>query len=263
MKPMFSQLRSSILLGSLLLVAGGASAQEFYVSGSLGQSFAPDVTTDGTFGRAFTTGTVTGVNPPLTLPAGAPVFWDTSLDDDLFYSLAVGLDTDFLRYEFEYSRADFDVSSHRGVTAGGIALGAIDAGVLIGGNVGDLGVSVANLVASDSGQVETHTYMVNAYYDFDLGLAFTPYVGIGLGNTTYDVSYVPGGVSVIDDESNKFTWQLMAGASYDINDALQVYASWRFRDGENHSSGSTLLPARFKLDMDGIQTLDVGIRYAF
>lgn len=263
MKPMFSQLRSSILLGSLLLAASGASAQAFYVSGSLGQSFAPDVKTDGSFGSAFTTGSVTGVTPPLTLPAGAPVSWDTSLDDGLFYSLAIGLDTDFLRYEFEYSRADFDVSSHRGVTAGGLALGAIDAGVLISGNVGDLGLSVADLVATDSGQVETHSYMLNAFYDFDIGSAITPYVGIGLGNTTYDVHYVPGGVGVIDDESNKFTWQLMAGASYDLNDALKLYASWRYRDGENHSSGSTLLPARFKLDMDGIHTLDVGIRYAF
>lgn len=263
MKPTFLQLRSSILLGSLMLAAGGASAQDFYVSGSLGRSFAQDINTDGSFGTAFTTGTVTGVNPPLTLPAGAPVSWNTNLDDATFYSLAFGLNTDFLRYEFEYSRADFDVSSHRGVSAGGLALGALDAGVLIAGNVGDLGVSVANLVADGRGQVETHTYMINAFYDFDLGSVLTPYVGFGLGNTTHDVQYKPGGVGIIDDESNKFTWQLMAGASYAVNDMLKVYASWRYRDGENPGHPSTLLPARFKLESDGVHTLDVGIRYAF
>ena len=233
------------------------------MSASLGQSFAPDIDSDGTFTRAFTTGTVTGVNPPLTLPAGAPVTWDTSIDDSLFYSLAVGLDTDFLRCEFEYSQANFDVSSHRNVNAGGIALGAIDAGVLISGNVGNLGTSVANLVASDNGEVETATYMVNALYDFDLGLPVTPYVGIGIGNTTFDVRYNPGAVEVIDDESNEFVWQLMAGASYSLNDAATLFASWRYRDGEEPTLPSTLLPARFTLGNDGTHTLDIGIRYAF
>lgn len=262
MKRASTQLRTSIVLATLL-AATGASAQEFYISGSLGQSFADDIDSDGTFTRAFTTGTVTGVNPPLTLPAGAPVRWNTSIDDSMFYSLALGLDTDFLRYEFEYSQAGFDISSHQGVTAGGIALGAIDAGVLISGNVGDLGTSVANLVASDNGEVDTATYMVNAFYDFDLGMPLTPYVGIGLGNTTFDVRYNPGGVEVIDDESNEFAWQVMAGASYALNDAATIYASWRYRDGEEPTVPSTLLPARFSLGNDGTHTLDVGIRYAF
>lgn len=262
MKTTLTTVRSSIVLVTLL-AASGASAQDFYISGSLGQSFTDDVSTNGSFASAFTTGTVTGVNPPLTLPAGAPVRWSTDLDDGMFYSLALGLDTDFLRYEFEYSQAGFDINSHRDVTAGGIALGAIDAGVLISGNVGDLGVSVANLVADGRGEIETASYMLNALYDFDLGMAITPYVGIGLGNTTFDVHYIPGGVEVIDDESNEFAWQLLAGASYAINDTAQVYASWRYRDGERPGVPSTLLPARFTLDSDGTHTLDVGIRYAF
>jgi len=255
-------LRAGIIAASLVSAAG-ATAQDFYISGSLGQSFADDVNTNGSFARAFTTGTVTGVNPPLTLPAGAPVRWNTRLDDGMFYSLAIGLDTDFLRYEFEYSRADFDVKSHNGVTAGGIALGAIDAGVLIAGNVGDLGVSVANLVADGRGEIETHTYMLNAYYDFDLGLPLTPYLGIGIGNTTFDINYRPSGVQIINDESNNLAWQLMVGASYTLNDVTKIHASWRYRDGERPTEPSTLLPARFKLDSDGTHTLDIGIRYSF
>lgn len=262
MKHAAMKLRSSLVLATLV-AASGAQAQDFYVSASLGQSFAQDIDSNGTFTSAFTTGTVTGVNPPLTLPAGAPVRWDTSIDDSMFYSLALGLDTELLRYEFEYSQASFDISSHRNVTAGGIALGAIDAGVLIAGNVGDLGVSVANLVATDNGEVDTATYMLNAFYDFDLGMPLTPYVGLGLGNTTFDVRYNPGGVEVIDDESNEFTWQLMAGASYALNDAATLFASWRYRDGEEPAVPSTLLPARFTLGSDGTHTLDVGIRYAF
>lgn len=248
----------------LALAAGtAAQAQDFYVSGSLGRTFADDISTNGSFARTFTTGTVTGVNPPLQIPAGAPVRWRTNIDDSNFYSVAFGLDTDFLRYEFEYSRAKFDIDSHRDVTAAGLALGALDAGVLIAGNVGDLGISVANLVADGRGEIDTASYMLNVYYDFDLGMAVLPYIGVGIGNTTHDVNYRPGGVQVIDDEANQFSWQLLAGLSYDINDVLKLQGTWRFRDGEDAGVRSTLLPARFDLGSSGTHTLEVGIRYAF
>lgn len=264
MKPMISTLRSSILLGlGSLLLATGANAQDFYISGSLGQSLAPDLKTSGHLTGPFTTGSVTGVNPAVTVPAGTPLSWNTNLGDDTFYSIAIGLNSNLLRYEFEYSRVDFDIDSHRGINVGGLAAGQLDAGVALSGNTGDLGFSLADAFGNDGGSLETHSYMINAYYDFDIGAPVTPYIGLGLGNTTYEVRYTPAGARLIDDESNKFTWQLMAGASYDISDVLKVQASWRYRDGESPASDSLQLPSRLKFDMDGFHTVDVGIRYAF
>ena len=49
-----------------------------------------------------------------------------------------------------------DVNRHFGVNAAGIDLSNIDAGVLIAGNVGDLGVSTEGLVANGAGAIEKH-----------------------------------------------------------------------------------------------------------
>jgi opacity protein-like surface antigen len=248
---------------SLLVAYYPAQAQDFYVSGSIGRGYPDNVTNQGIFTSGFTTGQVTGVNPPLTLPSGAPVNWRTNLDDGEFYGFAIGMKTGFLRYEVDYTWSKFGVSTHRGVNAGGINLSGIDAGVLLTGNVGDIGVSVANLVATDSGDIDTTTLMLNAFYDFDTGSKLTPYIGLGLGWMNVDLTYQPGGVGVIRDDDNVFAYQLVGGLNYEVNDSISVFASYRYRDSRDARVRSSLLPAAFDIEGTSSSTIDLGIRYSF
>ncbi len=247
---------------SAVLLASSAGAQDFYVSGGLGINFQDDTSNRGSLVSGFTTGQVTGVTPPLRLPAGAPVSWSTEFDDGMFYSLAFGRKFDSFRLEAEYSWSEADIDGHRGVNAGGIDLSAIDAGVLISGNVGNLGVSTAALVADGRGDIDTDTWMLNAYYDFDLGNRFTPYVGLGLGLSNSELVFQPSGVPVLSDEDSVFAWQVMGGVSYAYSDRLSVYGNYRYRTADDMEFSASLLPARFNIDIEA-QSLEIGIRYGF
>ena len=245
------------------IVAANVNAQDFYVSGSIGTSSADNPVNAGSFSSEFTTGEVTGVSPPLTLPAGTPVGWNTKLDDGTFFSIAGGLKTELFRYEIEYSAADYDVESHAGVTAGGILLDPIDVGVLLSGNVGDIGVSVGDFVAAGQGSIDTSTFFVNAYYDFMRDSAFSPYVGVGIGNMSVDVDYSPSATEIINDDDSVFVYQLILGVSYSINDAVEVYGNYRYRDGDDASVTASLIPATFDIEGNSSDTFEVGLRYSF
>ena len=119
---------------------GATAAAEIYVAGTYGIVDQDDSNNSGNFTSDFTTGAVTGVNPPLTIPAGSPVVWETDFDKGDQWSLAIGYKLNNFRVELEYARTTSDIDTHKGVSAAGIDLTAIDAGVLISGNVGDLGV---------------------------------------------------------------------------------------------------------------------------
>ena len=248
---------SAVLLGCAQL----ASA-DYYVAGSYGLNDQDDSYNSGLFTTAFTTGQVTGVNPPLNLPSASAVGWNTEFDSGDIYTLAFGRDLGQFRLELEYSGTDADVETHRGVSAGGIDLSGIDAGVLIAGNTSDLGVSVAGLVADGRGQIENSTLLFNAYYDFDMGGALTPFVGVGLGQSQVDVTYNPSGVSVINDDDNVYTYQIAGGLSFNVNDNLSIVGTARYRDSGDVTVGSTLLPAQFDIENTSY-LFDVGVRYTF
>ena len=167
-------------LASLTLLAPATSlAADWYVSGSVGLVLQDDASNDGNFTSDFTTGSVTGVTPPLTIPAGESVGWDTKFDD----------------------------------------------GVLITGNVGDLGVTVGDLVANGQGEMQTKSLFLNAYYDFENSTNFTPFLGGGLGYSNIDVNYKPSDVEIINDDDDVFSYQVSGGVSYAFNDQFHVVGS--------------------------------------
>lgn len=252
------------LCPAVLLLAGSvAQANSFYVSGAWGFSDPDNLSNDGKFSEAFTTGVVTGVNPPLSLPADTPVSWNTRLDNGDLWSLAAGWQFhENFRVELEYSATDWDVDTHRGVAAGGIELGAIDAGVLISGNVGDLGVSVADLVADGRGSVESSSFFINGYYDFRNSTAFTPYVGLGVGTRKLDVNYRPSGVGIIDDDDRVMVYQLSVGTLYALTDSLELLAGITYVDGDDATVRSSLLPARFDINSESFN-YRIGVKYNF
>jgi opacity protein-like surface antigen len=262
MKLQRNLLATGIAVAGLTVLSSGAMAQDFYVSGSLGLINQGDSSNAGIFTSAFTTGEVTGVTPPLTIPAGSGVNWNTEFDRGNAYSLAIGTNLMGFRVELEYRDTDSDVDTHRGVNAAGLDLSAIDAGVLIGGNVGDLGVSVANLVAAGQGQLESSSIMVNGFYDFDLDGAFTPYLGLGLGNSDSDVRYAPSNTPVLSGSDSGFAWQVIGGVSYEISESINLFLNYRYFDAGDFSVNSSLLPASFDIENNS-QSLDFGLRFSF
>ncbi|MGA0934126.1 MAG: outer membrane beta-barrel protein [Pseudohongiellaceae bacterium] len=257
---------SSILkvlpLVPMLSLSLPALAQSFYVSGSVGKNYQDDTSNNGTFTSNFTTGAVTGVTPPLDIAAGSPVSWHTNYDNGDAYSIAFGMKLENYRFELEYAMSDADVDNHQNVNAAGIDLSGIDAGVLISGNVGDLGVTTANLVADGRGDFETETLMLNAYYDFVTDSAFTPYVGVGIGTANTEIEFRPSAVGVLSDDDDGFVYQFILGISYDINDAFSAYGSYTFRDADEASLDARLLPANFDINNES-NVLNVGLRYSF
>lgn len=76
------------------------------------------------------------------------------------------------------------------------------------------------------------TLFANAFWDFHNDSAFTPYIGGGLGiafnYTGYDVTMNNGDSYSIDDRFTNFAWNVGAGFSYELNEALAFDASYRF-----------------------------------
>lgn len=80
--------------------------------------------------------------------------------------------------------------------------------------------------------------MANAYVDLATVAGFTPYLGAGVGATYVDwqdVTARTGGAPVAGgayegDDSWRFTYALMAGASYDLTERLKLDIGYRYSD---------------------------------
>ncbi|MEE4659709.1 MAG: outer membrane beta-barrel protein [Halieaceae bacterium] len=254
-------------LGALLIAAPMAQAADLYVGGSVGYVDMDDIDTDGNFTSDFVTGQVTDVpGSPLTIPAGESVNWDTELDSGYGIGLVFGMKFDLFsqswRAELEYSYTTNDVDSHSNVTAAGIGLDPIDAGILLTGNTEDLGVTTGDLVNNGQGEVETNSLFVNAYYDFKTSTNWTPFIGVGIGYSNVDVDYSPSNVGIIDEDDDVFAWQVMGGVSYAFNEQFELTGSVRYRETDEADLNSDLLPASFDIETESL-IVDLGIRYNF
>ena len=246
----------------LALQAAPVLAQDFYLSGGLGLNLQGDTSNQGVLYDSFTTGEVTGVSPPLTLPAGTSLDWSTRYDTGAFYGVALGWYLASVRVELEYSRTEADIDGHHGANANGTDLSAIDAGVLLSGNVGDVGTSTSAALADGRGDIATDTWMLNVFYDFDLEYGIVPYLGLGLGVSANDLNFQPSGVALLNDDDQVFSYQVFTGVNYALNPVWSVYANYRYRNADGAKVYATQLPVRFDMDIDN-HLLDFGIRFSF
>lgn len=83
-----------------------------------------------------------------------------------------------------------------------------------------------NTFASPSGELRTFTLMANAWYDFDMGNDFTPYIGGGVGYADNELKH---GL-LANGSSGDFAWQLGAGVNYKISDGMSVGVGYRYLD---------------------------------
>lgn len=257
-------IKSDLIVSSALiaLLSSSASASDLYISATYGINDQDNLSNDGSFTSNFETGNIDALAAPLTIPAGSDVNWSTDLDKGDSYTFAFGTKINNFRVELEYAKSDADVDSHSNVSAAGIDLTNLDAGILVSGVEGDLGVSTGNLVADGRGEIITTALYFNGYYDFDTGTSWTPFIGAGIGYGDTEVSYKPSGVTIIDDKVSSTMYQLMAGIGYDLTESANIYAQVRYRDSGEISVDSSLLPAEFDIDNESM-VFDMGIRYTF
>ena len=245
---------------SAVCLAAPATAQDWYVSGSLSYADQSESDNSGSTG-AFTTGNL-GDGTTLDVAAGTNYGWETEFDNGIGYSAEIGARyASGLRAGVEISITEADVDTHTGVTLGGGDIGELDA-ASIAGSPDALGVSVADVVADGRGDISTTAVFANVYYDFNRAGSVQPYVGGGLGFADVDVKYSPSGIGVIDDGETKFAYQVKAGLTWQVAEQWEVFGEYAYRATEDIEVNNDLFPGT--LDIENQQNLlSVGVRYRF
>jgi opacity protein-like surface antigen len=177
--------------------------------------------------------------------------FSTATDFDTGYNVggAVGVKLSNFRFEFElgYSQVGADSMEITNDAGIGVALG--------------LG-SLTGLKIDLDGDVNTLSYMANAYYDFKNKTNFTPFVGFGVGGATvYYNDIKTSGVLIVDDNDTVFAYKLGAGLAYKISESLNL-------TGDYHYLATTDLEftdstgAKFDSEYES-HNVNLGIRYTF
>ncbi|MEZ6024124.1 MAG: OmpA family protein [Hyphomonadaceae bacterium] len=99
-----------------------------------------------------------------------------------------------------------------------------------------------------SQDIDSRAAMLNAYYDFNRGGRFEPYIGAGVGYANYDLDF--------NAEEDTWAWQLLAGVAIGLTDRLDLDVGYRyFNIPDTDFSGTDV-------DLQHHAAL-VGLRYQF
>ena len=103
---------------------------------------------------------------------------------------------------------------------------AFENGLRLEAETGYTGENCAEEVGTErvKGKVTAFTFMMNAYYDLDLGSALVPYVGTGLGGANVSSKIEPYESTAtnvyLDESSYVLVYQVGAGLGYKISEFL-------------------------------------------
>ena len=82
-------------------------------------------------------------------------------------------------------------------------------------------VTVGGVHVTTGGNRDTYAIMTNVIYDFNLGFAFTPHIGGGIGAVDlHDGFHTPLLGTIVSNDQWEFGYQAIAGIRYNINPAL-------------------------------------------
>jgi opacity protein-like surface antigen len=250
-------LLSSAAIAGLML--SGAAQAQTYVGVSVGATLPDDSKNSGAFTADVPATTVAPIYP--AIPTGTPLEWTTEFDTGYNISGQVGhrFPGGFrVEAEFNYNRAG--VKTHSGVSVGGTDISAVDASVLTRGATA--GATVGTVVDSGIGKQESYGVFANAFYDFNSGGSFQPYVGAGIGGQKVKFDYRPSDIDVGQGSDTNFAWQLMAGATYKIGPGMEIYGQYNYRDAGTTRMELDLLPAN--LNAKSKQSIfSLGLRIPF
>lgn len=219
------------LLGAALLasttLAAPAFANDWYVQGFAGYSYADDANHSGNIG-------------------GATQSVLTDLDDDLSFGVSVGRGiTSFgnglsLRGEVELSYRSNDVDSVN-FTGNGPAA-----------------------EANPGGDISATYLLGNLIVDVETSSKFTPYFGGGLGVGFFDQNITYGNGVTIRGDDEVFTAQLIAGTSYELSDQVSLFGDLRYTRGFD-VTGTRTSPGGTATVSDDLSntSINVGLRFSF
>lgn len=253
--------RSAIPAAAIAIatIPSAALAEGPYVSISGGVALPEDSTNSGEFDTA-----VPATEDFGAIAAGTELGWNTEFDTGFAIAGQVGyaFENGF-RIEAEAAYSEYDVSTHSGLTVGGANIDAVDVAVLTRGPADAANPTVGAVIADGQGQVSNIGIFGNIFYDIDTGSGVKPYIGAGIGYQWVDVDYRPSGVLVGDDSEGAFAYQLMAGASFELSDSVQLFGQYTWRDTtEDADIPLSLLPAT--LGVESAQSVvSAGIRFNF
>lgn len=129
-------------------------------------------------------------------------------------------------------------------------------------DINDFGsVSAGNGPGDSDNQTALSAFMVNAYYDYDTGTAWTPYIGGGVGAAIVDFEASSGGNSVVDDTDTVFAYQARAGIGYEISPSTVLSVGYRFfatEDPEFDGTGGGRFDSEYLS-----HTVEAGLRVYF
>ena len=119
-----------------------------------------------------------------------------------------------------------------------------------------------------TGDFQALTFKANVFYDIDLGFAWKPYVGGGIGLTkiSVDVSSGTTGRKLVDDNATVFSYQVGGGVGYEFplpeDRSITVSLDYRYFD----AGSPTFTGYTSRLDFDASISgnyVGVGLRYGF
>jgi opacity protein-like surface antigen len=222
------------------MALSGAAHAQTYVGVSVGGVLPEDSKNNGQFTADVPATTVAPIYP--AIPTGTELAWTTEFDTGYNISGQIGhrFSGGFrVEGEFNYNRAG--VKTHSGVTVGGTDISAVDASVLTRG--ASVGSTVGTVVDSGIGKQESYGVFANAYYDFNSGGSFQPYVGAGVGGQKVKFDYRPSNIDIGQGSDTNFAWQVMAGATYKIGPGMEIFGQYNYRDAGTTKMELDLLPA--------------------
>jgi opacity protein-like surface antigen len=238
-----------------IMLAAPAAAQT-YIGVSGGLSIKNDSNNKGTFTGPVPATTVAPIYP--AIPTDTTLAWKTEFDKGVNINALIGHRFDGgVRIEGQFSYTTNGVKRHSGLEVGGANIDAVDASVLTRGP--SLGATVGTVLNSGIGKTKSMGLYANGYYDFAAGSSFQPYIGAGVGLSRNKVDFRPSNVDVGQGKATKFSYQLMAGATFKVSDGFEVFGQYTYRDAGKTKFGLDLLPA--DLSVTGKQSIfSLGVR---
>jgi outer membrane immunogenic protein len=127
----------------------------------------------------------------------------------------------------------------------------------------------AGIPTKSTSTLNTHTVLVNAFYDIQTGTKFTPFVGGGVGvaiNDTKTTASLLSGASATNytNSRTEFAWTVGAGVNYAIDTHWSADLAYRYIDlGKvDFGNNTSAAPAQMTGDATSQEVL-AGIRYHF
>ena len=119
-------------------------------------------------------------------------------------------------------------------------------------------------------KTQIHSYMINAYYDFNTDSAFTPYIGGGIGYATTKLSDTRARTGAKSNSHTNFAWQIGGGIAYAVNDNVSIDVGYRYVDYGKFDKITDIVdfgelgPDAYRTSIDTTANeLYAGIRYTF